>query len=98
MTLVELIPHQTTDVKLMEKVEEFIVSTLGKGAVLAKDTPNFIGNRVGMFSILAVIYHAEKFGLAPDVVDLLTGPAIGRPKSATYRTLDIVGLVLSPMW
>ena len=92
MTLVELIPHKTTDLKLMEQVEEFIVSGLGKGAVFANDTPNFIGNRVGMFSILAVIHHAEKFGLAPDVVDLLTGPAIGRPKSATYRTLDIVGL------
>ena len=92
MTLVELIPHNTTDLKLMEQVEEFIVTTLGKGAVFAKDTPNFIGNRVGMFSILAVIHHGEKFKLAPDVVDLLTGPAIGRPKSATYRTLDIVGL------
>lgn len=92
MTLVELIPHKTTDLKLMEQVEEFIVSGLGKGAVFAKDTPNFIGNRVGMFSILAVIHHAEKFGLAADIVDLLTGPAIGRPKSATYRTLDIVGL------
>ena len=92
MNLVELIPHATTDLKLMEQVEEFIVSGLGKGAVLAKDTPNFIGNRVGMFSILAVMYHAERLGLAPDIVDLLTGPAIGRPKSATFRTLDIVGL------
>ncbi len=92
MTLVELIPHETTDVHLMEQVEEFIVSGLGKGAVFTKDTPNFIGNRVGMFSILAVIHHAERLSLAPDVVDLLTGPAIGRPKSATFRTLDIVGL------
>lgn len=92
MTLVELIPHKRTDLAIMAQVEEFIVSVLGKGAVPCKDTPNFIGNRIGMFSILAVIHHAEELGLAPDVVDLLTGPVIGRPKSATFRTLDIVGL------
>lgn len=92
MTLIELIPHKNTDLKLMGQVEEFIVSHLGKGVVPCKDTPNFIGNRVGMFAILAVIYHAERLGISPDIVDLLTGPAIGRPKSATFRTLDIVGL------
>ena len=92
MKLVELIPHEGTDHTLIEKVEAFIVSALGKGAVHAKDTPNFIGNRVGMFSILSIIYHAEQMNLAPDIVDLLTGQLIGRPRSATFRTLDIVGL------
>ncbi len=58
----------------------------------AKDTPNFIGNRIGVFSILATMHHTEAFGLGFDVVDALTGPAIGRPKSATYRTADVVGL------
>ena len=58
----------------------------------AKDTPNFIGNRVGVFSMLATMHHTEQFGLGFDVVDALTGPALGPPKSATYRTADVVGL------
>jgi 3-hydroxyacyl-CoA dehydrogenase len=60
--------------------------------VYAKDTPNFIGNRIGVFSILSTIHHTQQFGLGFDVADALTGPAIGRPKSATYRTADVVGL------
>jgi 3-hydroxyacyl-CoA dehydrogenase len=60
--------------------------------VYAKDTPNFIGNRIGVFSMLATMHHTEQFGLGYDVVDALTGPAIGHPKSATYRTADVVGL------
>jgi 3-hydroxyacyl-CoA dehydrogenase len=60
--------------------------------VIAKDTPNFIGNRIGVFSMLAAMHHTEQFGLGFDTVDALTGPAIGRPKSATYRTADVVGL------
>ena len=67
-------------------------STLGKGVVYAKDTPNFIGNRIGVFSMLSTMYHTDKFNLGFDVVDALTGPALGRPKSATYRTADVVGL------
>ena len=58
----------------------------------AKDTPNFIANRVGVFSMLATIHHAQQFGLGFDDVDALTGPPIGRPKSATFRTADVVGL------
>ena len=58
----------------------------------AKDTPNFVANRVGVFSMLATMVHTERFGLGFDVVDALTGPAIGRAKSATYRTADVVGL------
>jgi 3-hydroxyacyl-CoA dehydrogenase len=60
--------------------------------VRAKDTPNFIGNRIGVFSILATMHHTAQMELGFDVVDALTGPAIGRPKSATYRTADVVGL------
>ena len=70
----------------MDQLETFVVTTLGKGVVRAKDTPNFVANRVGIFSVLATMAHTEKFGLGFDVVDALTGPAIGRAKSATYRT------------
>jgi len=69
-----------------------MTTTLGKGVVLAKDTPNFIGNRIGVFSMLATMYHTDQYKLSYDVVDALTGPAIGHPKSATYRTADVVGL------
>ena len=92
MHLVELIPARETDADLLAGLEAFLTSTLGKGVVHAKDTPNFIGNRIGVFSILATMHHTEQFKLGLDVVDALTGPAIGRPKSATYRTSDVVGL------
>jgi len=68
------------------------VSTVGKGVVRAKDTPNFIANRIGVFSMLATKHHAQDFGLGFDTVDALTGRYLGRPKSATFRTLDVVGL------
>ncbi len=92
MHLVELIPGKQTDPQLLDALEAFLVTTLGKGVVRAKDTPNFIGNRIGVFSILATMHHTQAFGLGFDTVDALTGPAIGRPKSATYRTADVVGL------
>ena len=92
MHLVELIPDRQTDRDVLAGLEAFLTTTLGKGVVHAKDTPNFIGNRIGVFSILAAMHHTEKFGLGFDLVDALTGPAIGRPKSATYRTADVVGL------
>jgi 3-hydroxyacyl-CoA dehydrogenase len=92
MHLVELIPDRETDRGILAGLEAFLTTTLGKGVVYAKDTPNFIGNRIGAFSILATMHHTEAFGLGFDVVDALTGPAIGRPKSATYRTADVVGL------
>src|SRR5207244_8866962 len=92
MHLVELIAHEETDRTLLDGLESFLVSTLGKGVVRAKDTPNFIANRVGVFSLLATMVHTERFGLGFDVVDALTGPVIGRAKSATYRTADVVGL------
>ncbi len=92
MHLAELIPASTTDAAVLEGLEEFLVTTLGKGVVYAKDTPNFIGNRIGVFSILSTIHHTQQFGLGFDEVDGLTGPLVGRPKSATYRTSDVVGL------
>lgn len=92
MHLIELISHVDTDVAILDKLEEFLVSTLGKGVIRAKDTPNFIANRIGIFSLLATLHHARRLGLNLDIVDTLTGRHIGRPKSATFRTLDIVGL------
>lgn len=92
MHLAELIPARGTDASVLEGLETFLTTTLGKGVVIAKDTPNFIGNRIGVFSMLAAMHHTEQLGLGFDTVDALTGPAIGRPKSATYRTADVVGL------
>ncbi|GIX26251.1 MAG: 3-hydroxyacyl-CoA dehydrogenase [Burkholderiales bacterium] len=92
MHLVELIPAQATAAAILDALEGFLVTTLGKGVIRAKDTPNFIANRVGVFSLLATLHHAERLGLRFDLVDKLTGPLIGRPKSATFRTADVVGL------
>jgi 3-hydroxyacyl-CoA dehydrogenase len=92
MHLVELIPTPATHPEVLDNLESFLTSTLGKGVVRAKDTPNFIANRVGVFAMLAAIHEAEKYGLAYDVVDDLTGTRLGRAKSATFRTADVVGL------
>lgn len=92
MHLAELIPCRGTDKAVLEGLETFLTTTLGKGVVYAKDTPNFIGNRIGVFSMLSAMHHTAAFGLGFDEVDALTGPLIGRPKSATYRTADVVGL------
>ncbi|HZP91530.1 MAG TPA: 3-hydroxyacyl-CoA dehydrogenase/enoyl-CoA hydratase family protein [Burkholderiales bacterium] len=92
MHLVELISCRATEPGILDSLEAFLVTFLGKGVVRAKDTPNFIANRVGVFSILAAFHHTARLGLGFDEVDALTGPLIGRPKSATYRTADVVGL------
>jgi 3-hydroxyacyl-CoA dehydrogenase len=92
MHLVELIACDGTDAGILDELERFLVTTLGKGVVRAKDTPNFIANRVGVFSMLATIHHAERLGIGFDAVDALTGSLIGRPRSATFRTADVVGL------
>ena len=92
MRLVELVPTADTDPAVLDRLETFLTTTLGKGVVRAKDTPNFVANRVGVFSMLAAMHHTAAFGLGFDAVDALTGPAIGRAKSATYRTADVVGL------
>ncbi len=92
MRLVELIPTAETDPGVMDRLETFLTTTLGKGVIRAKDTPNFVANRVGVFSMLATMHHTLEFKLGFDEVDALTGPGIGRAKSATYRTADVVGL------
>lgn len=92
MHLAELIPARDTDKAVLEGLETFLTTQLGKGVVYARDTPNFIGNRIGVFSILATAHHTAEFKLGFDEVDAITGPLIGRPKSATYRTSDVVGL------
>ena len=92
MRLVELVPTPDTDPAVLDRLETFLTTTLGKGVIRAKDTPNFVANRVGVFSMLATMHHTLAFNLGFDVVDALTGPAIGRAKSATFRTADVVGL------
>ncbi len=92
MHLVELIACKGSDAAMLDDLEKFLVTYLGKGVIRAKDTPNFVANRVGMFSMLATMHHAREFKLGFDLVDALTGSLIGRPKSATFRTADIVGL------
>jgi 3-hydroxyacyl-CoA dehydrogenase len=92
MHLVELIACRDTRPAILDDLERFLVTSLGKGVIRAKDTPNFIANRVGVFSLLATIHHAERLGIGFDTVDALTGSLIGRPKSATFRTADVVGL------
>ena len=92
MALVELIATGSTRAATLDALEAWLTTRLGKSIVRAKDTPNFIANRVGVMSILAVMHHTARLGLGLDEVDALTGPLIGRPKSATYRTADVVGL------
>ena len=92
MPLVEIIATRSTAPATLDGLETWLTSRLGKGVVRALDTPNFVANRIGIFSILAVMQHSAAFKLGLDTVDGLTGPKIGRPKSATYRTGDVVGL------
>jgi 3-hydroxyacyl-CoA dehydrogenase len=92
MYLVELINTPTTDTHILDDLETFVTSGLGKGVVRAKDTPNFIANRVGIAGMLATMREVEKFGLTYDVVDDLTGKKMGRASSGTFRTADVVGL------
>jgi 3-hydroxyacyl-CoA dehydrogenase len=92
MRLLEIIPTPDADRALIEAVSYFSDVRLGKGVVMAKDTPNFIGNRIGTFSVLNVIRLMQEMGLSIEEVDALTGQAVGWPKSATFRTIDLVGL------
>ena len=92
MALVELINTPTTEPKVLDDLEAFAVSVLGKGVIRAHDTPNFIANRVGIAGMLAIIKQTEAFGLTYDVVDDLTGKKLGRASSGTFRTADVVGL------
>ncbi len=92
MRLLELIPTADADPKLIEAVAHFCDVQLGKGVVFAKDTPNFIGNRIGTFSVLNVMRLMQEMDLSIEDVDALTGQAVGWPRSATFRTIDLVGL------
>jgi 3-hydroxyacyl-CoA dehydrogenase len=92
MYLVELINTPTTNAHILDDLETFVTSGLGKGVIRAKDTPNFIANRVGIAGMLATMKEVENFGLTYDVVDDLTGKKLGRASSGTFRTADVVGL------
>lgn len=92
MPLAELIPAETTSKALLDNLETWLVSRLGKGVVIAKDTPNFIANRIGVFSLLVTLHYAKVMDIGLDEVDAITGVLLGRPKSATCRTMDVVGL------
>jgi len=92
MALVEIIPCVTSDAVMLDNLETWLTSRVGKGIVRALDTPNFIANRVGVAYLLMVAYHTQRLGLSFDEVDALTGTKIGIPKSATFRLLDVVGM------
>ena len=92
MRLLELIPTPEADRAAIDAIAHFCDVRLGKGVVIAKDTPNFIGNRIGTFSVLNVIRLMQEMSLTIEEVDALTGQAVGWPKSATFRTIDLVGL------
>jgi 3-hydroxyacyl-CoA dehydrogenase len=92
MKLVEVIPGPKTSSEVIETLNDFCDRRLGKGVVDAKDTPNFIANRIGTFSMLNAIRLMTTLGMTVEEVDACTGPAVGWPKSATFRTADLVGL------
>jgi len=92
MKLFELIPTADTDPELVEFVADFASRRLGKGIVMAKDTPNFIANRVGVHAMMATVQIMREMNLTIEEIDAMTGPAIGRPKTATFKLADLVGL------
>ncbi|MED4731524.1 3-hydroxyacyl-CoA dehydrogenase/enoyl-CoA hydratase family protein [Aneurinibacillus migulanus] len=92
MKLLEIIPSHDTDGNVIAFMKRFGERTLGKGVVIAKDTPNFIANRIGTYGLLVTFEEMQKSGFGVEEVDMMTGTVIGRPKSATFRTLDMVGL------
>jgi 3-hydroxyacyl-CoA dehydrogenase len=92
LKLVELIPTADTDPEVLERMRAFVERVLGKGAVIAKDTPNFIANRLGSFAGMHDLHYALEHGYTIEEVDALTGPLLGRPKTATFRLADQVGL------
>ncbi|MDD3005059.1 3-hydroxyacyl-CoA dehydrogenase/enoyl-CoA hydratase family protein [Flavobacterium sp.] len=92
LKLFEIIPGPQTSTEVLDFLNEYGEKFLGKTAVIAKDTPAFIGNRIGIFGIMSLFHQVKEMGLTIEEVDKLTGPVIGRPKSATFRTVDVVGL------
>lgn len=92
MKLLELVPAAETLPQVLERVRSFGEEVLGKGIVVGKDTPNFVGNRIGAYAMMVAIHEMLAQGLAPEEVDAIAGPPLGRPKSAAFRTADMVGL------
>ena len=92
MQLLELVKSEDTSPETYNIISDFGKNVLDKGSVPAKDTPNFIGNRVGVFGLMSTINIAMKMGMNIETVDALTGAICGRPKSATFRTADVIGL------
>ena len=92
LRLVEVIPTEDTDRTVTERISRFLDLRMGKGVVIAKDTPNFIANRIGLWGVIQVLKTLEGGSFTIEEIDAITGPALGRPKSATFRTMDIAGL------
>jgi 3-hydroxyacyl-CoA dehydrogenase len=92
MKLLELVTGDETDPAVLARVQRFGEDALGKGVVIGKDTPNFIGNRIGTHAMMVAIHQMLEDGLAPEDIDAITGPAMGHPKSASFRTGDVVGI------
>jgi len=92
MKLLELIPHPKTTQEILDFMKDFCTDVLGKGVIWAKDTPNFIANRIGVFGMMATMRAMEEMGYTIPEVDAITGPAMGHPKTASFKTADLVGL------
>ena len=92
MDLVEIITHDKTNQELVTKLSQWIEKKLGKKLVHCSDTINFIANRIGVFSLISTAHQAQKLAINPETTDLLTGKMLARPSSATYRTMDVVGI------
>ena len=92
LKLFEIIPGPQTSTEVLDFLNEYGEKYLGKTSVVAKDTPAFIGNRIGIFGIMSMFHNVKEMGFTVEEIDKLTGPVIGRPKSATFRTVDVVGL------
>ncbi|NLH47022.1 MAG: 3-hydroxyacyl-CoA dehydrogenase [Myxococcales bacterium] len=92
MKLLEIIPHPKSKPELLKFMDEFCTDTLGKGVIWAKDTPNFVANRIGVHGMMATMKAMAEMGLRIDEVDTIVGPPLGRPKTAAFKTADLVGL------
>ena len=92
LRLLEIIPTGETSKTVVEQMSRFADHRLGKGVVIAKDTPNFIGNRIGLFGVMGILRALESGEFTIEDIDAMTGPALGRPRSATFRTMDIAGI------
>src|SRR5438128_3696964 len=90
--LLEIVPTPDTDSAVVDRVSWFADHRLGKGVVVAKDTPNFIANHIGVYGVMQVLRALESGHYTIEEIDAITGPALGRPKSATFRTMDIAGI------